>query len=202
MRSPIRILQRAESSLESFPRGREPLLHCQFQSQIRFVPPRTLLAIQSSVKPIICWVNARKKVTGERTNISSPRSAGLPVQPFTRSQGVWSLRALLVREHGPIETLVLAEVPDPVPKPGQVLVDVRAASINFPDLLVIGGTYQKLPARPFSPGKDLAGIVAGVGEGVTTCKRGDRVCAQVEFGAYAEKCIVPQLNCHVMPPAM
>jgi NADPH2:quinone reductase len=98
--------------------------------------------------------------------------------------------------------LVLAEVPDPVPKPGQVLVDVRAASINFPDLLVIGGTYQKLPARPFSPGKDLAGIVAGVGEGVTTCKRGDRVCAQVEFGAYAEKCIVPQLNCHVMPQAM
>jgi NADPH2:quinone reductase len=112
------------------------------------------------------------------------------------------LKALLVREHGPIETLALAEASDPVPKPGQVVVDVRAASINFPDLLVIGGTYQKLPARPFSPGKDLAGIVAAVGDGVTTCKRGDRVCAQVEFGAYAEKCIVPQLNCHVMPPAM
>ncbi|MGZ5154182.1 MAG: alcohol dehydrogenase catalytic domain-containing protein, partial [Burkholderiales bacterium] len=112
------------------------------------------------------------------------------------------MKALLVREHGPIETLVLADAPDPVPKPGEVLVDVRAASINFPDLLVIRGTYQKLPVRPFSPGKDLAGMVAAVGEGVTTCKRGDRVCAQVEFGAYAEKCIVPQLNCHVMPPAM
>jgi NADPH2:quinone reductase len=112
------------------------------------------------------------------------------------------LKALLVREHGPIETLALAEAPDPVPKVGEVLIDVRAASINFPDLLVIAGTYQKLPARPFSPGKDLAGIVAAVGEGVTTCRRGDRVCAQVEYGAYAEKCIVPHLNCHIMPQTM
>jgi NADPH2:quinone reductase len=112
------------------------------------------------------------------------------------------LKALLVREHGSIESLVLDTAPDPVPKAGEVLIDVRAASINFPDLLVIGGTYQKLPRRPFSPGKDLAGVVAAVGEGVTTCKPGDRVCAQVEYGAYAEKCIVPQLNCHVIPQAM
>jgi len=112
------------------------------------------------------------------------------------------LKALLVREHGPIETLALAEAPDPVPEAGEVLIDVRAASINFPDLLVIGGTYQKLPARPFSPGKDLAGVVAAVGKGVTTCKPGDRVCAQVEYGAYAEKCLVPHLNCHIMPQAM
>jgi NADPH2:quinone reductase len=112
------------------------------------------------------------------------------------------LKALLVREHGPIETLALAEAADPVPKAGEVLIDVRAASINFPDLLVIAGTYQKLPARPFSPGKDLAGIVAAVGEGVTTCRPGDRVCAQVEYGAYAEKCIVPHLNCHIMPQTM
>jgi NADPH:quinone reductase len=112
------------------------------------------------------------------------------------------LKALLVREHGPIETLALTEAPDPVPEAGEVLIDVRAASINFPDLLVIGGTYQKLPARPFSPGKDLAGVVAAVGEGVTTCKPGDRVCAQVEYGAYAEKCLVPHLNCHIMPQTM
>lgn len=112
------------------------------------------------------------------------------------------MKALLVREHGAIETLTLCETPDPLPKAGEVLIEVRAASINFPDLLVIGGTYQKLPPRPFSPGKDLAGVVAAVGEGVTTCKRGERVCAQVEYGAYAEKCIVPQLNCHVMPRRM
>jgi NADPH:quinone reductase len=112
------------------------------------------------------------------------------------------LQALLVREHGPIETLALAHAPDPIPKAGEVLIDVRAASINFPDLLVIGGTYQKLPARPFSPGKDLAGVVAAVGEGVTTCRPGDRVCAQVEYGAYAEKCLVRHLNCHIMPLTM
>jgi NADPH2:quinone reductase len=112
------------------------------------------------------------------------------------------LKALLVREHGPIESLTLSDAPDPVPKPGEVVVDVRAASINFPDLLVIGGTYQKLPARPFSPGKDLAGVVSAIGEGVTMCKVGDRVTAQIEYGAYAEKCAVRELNCHVIPDSM
>lgn len=112
------------------------------------------------------------------------------------------VKALLVREHGPIEKLALDEHPDPVPKTGEVLIEVHAASINFPDLLVIGGTYQNLPRRPFSPGKDLSGVVAAVGEGVTTCKPGERVCAQVEYGAYAEKCVVPQVNCHVMPASM
>ena len=113
------------------------------------------------------------------------------------------MKALLVREHGDFgRALVLDEAPDPVAKPGEVLVDVRAASVNFPDLLVIAGTYQKLPPRPFSPGKDLAGVVASTGAGVTTCKVGDRVCAQIEFGAYAEKCIVPELNCHVLPSSM
>jgi NADPH2:quinone reductase len=112
------------------------------------------------------------------------------------------MKALVLREHGPLENLVMDELPDPVPQAGQVLVEVKAASVNFPDLLVIGGTYQNLPPRPFSPGKDLAGVVAAVGDGVTTCRAGERVCAQVEYGAYAEKCLVPQLNCHVMPAGM
>jgi NADPH2:quinone reductase len=112
------------------------------------------------------------------------------------------LKALLVREHGPIENLELGEAPDPAPKPGEVVVDVRAASINFPDLLVIGGTYQKLPPRPFSPGKDFAGVVSAVGEGVTQLKRGDRVTAQIEYGAYAEKCAVRAVNCQVIPERM
>ena len=112
------------------------------------------------------------------------------------------MKALLVHEHGPIETLKLGDAPDPQPKAGEVVVDVKAASINFPDLLVIGGTYQKLPPRPFSPGKDFAGIVSAVGEGVTTCKVGDRVTAQIEYGAYAEKCAVRELNAHVIPDSM
>jgi NADPH2:quinone reductase len=112
------------------------------------------------------------------------------------------VKALVIREHGPLENLTLSEVPDPVPRAGEVLVRVKAASVNFPDLLVIGGTYQNLPPRPFSPGKDLAGVVEAIGPGVTTCKPHDRVCAQVEFGAYAEKCLVPQANCHVLPASM
>ena len=112
------------------------------------------------------------------------------------------MKALRVHEHGPIENLVLEETTDPVPKPGEALVDVHAASINFPDLLVIGGTYQKLPPRPFSPGKDMAGVVSAVGAGVTRVKPGDRVVAQIEYGAYAQKCAVPAANCHVMPAAM
>jgi NADPH2:quinone reductase len=112
------------------------------------------------------------------------------------------MKALIVDEHGPVENLRLAEVADPAAQPGQVLVDVKAVSVNFPDLLLIDGTYQNLPALPFSPGKDLAGDVVAVGEGVADFKPGDRVCAQVEFGAYAEKCVVPQAYCHVLPDRM
>lgn len=112
------------------------------------------------------------------------------------------MKALRVHEHGPIENLLLEVAPDPVPDTGEVVVDVHAASINFPDLLVIGGTYQKLPPRPFSPGKDMAGIVSAVGPGVTRVNPGDRVVAQIEYGAYAERCAVPAVNCQVMPPAM
>jgi len=112
------------------------------------------------------------------------------------------VKALIVREHGPIENLLLEEAPDPVAGPGEVLIDVHAVSVNFPDLLVIGGTYQTLPPLPFSPGKDLAGVVAAVGEGVTTCQPGDRVAAQNEYGTYAQRCVVPQMNCYPIPAGM
>ncbi len=112
------------------------------------------------------------------------------------------MKALIVRVHGPIDNLLLEEVADPVPGPGQVLIDVHAVSINFPDLLVIGGTYQTLPPLPFSPGKDLAGVVAAIGAGVTTCKPGDRVAAQNEYGTFAQRCVVPQMNCYPMPERM
>lgn len=112
------------------------------------------------------------------------------------------MRALVVHEHGPLETLKLEEFPEPRPGPDEVLVDVHAASVNFPDLLVIDGTYQLLPPRPFVPGKDFAGTVAAVGPGVTSMKPGDRVMAQVEYGAYAERAVAPLRNCYRIPPAM
>ncbi|MBM3344722.1 MAG: NADPH:quinone oxidoreductase family protein [Betaproteobacteria bacterium] len=112
------------------------------------------------------------------------------------------MRALIVTEHGPLEKLNYGEFPDPTPGKGEVLIDVHAASVNFPDLLVIGGSYQNLPPRPFVPGKDLAGVVAAVGEGVTRMKAGDRVVAQIEHGAFAERAVVREVLCFVMPAKM
>jgi NADPH2:quinone reductase len=79
---------------------------------------------------------------------------------------------------------------------------VHAIGINFPDLLVIGGTYQVLPARPFIPGKDAAGVVRAVGPEVTLVRPGDRVLVSQENGCYAEQLAAHENNCHVMPGAM
>lgn len=112
------------------------------------------------------------------------------------------MRALVVHEHGPIDNLKLETFAEPRLGPEEVLIEVHAASVNFPDLLVISGSYQRLPPTPFVPGKDLAGTVAAVGSGVTNLKPGDRVMAQVEYGAYAERVIAPIGNCHRMPAKM
>jgi NADPH2:quinone reductase len=112
------------------------------------------------------------------------------------------MRAVVVRDHGPVATQRVEDVPDPVAGPGEVLIATRAAGLNYPDILVIEGKYQILPRRPFSPGKELAGIVMAIGDGVTTCAPGDRVMALVEYGAYAERAVVPQAQCFVMPAGM
>ena len=112
------------------------------------------------------------------------------------------MKAVIVRDHGPVAAQRVECVDDPVPGRGEVLIGVRAAGLNYPDVLVIEGKYQWLPPRPFSPGKELAGVVLSTGADVTTCKEGDRVMALVEFGAYAERVAVPQAQCFVMPEAM
>jgi NADPH2:quinone reductase len=112
------------------------------------------------------------------------------------------MRAVVVREFGPPESIGVEEFPAPEPGDGQVLIDVFAAGVNFPDMLVMSGRYQILPARPFVPGKECAGIVRAVGAGVTTCKPGDRVLMWMEYGAFAEQAMAEQANCFVFPPAM
>lgn len=112
------------------------------------------------------------------------------------------MRALVLHQHGSIEDLKLEEFAEPQPGPNEVLIDVHAASVNFPDLLVISGSYQQLPPKPFVPGKDLGGTVAAVGANVTTVTPGDRVMAQIEHGAFAERAIAPQGNCYPLPPSM
>jgi NADPH2:quinone reductase len=112
------------------------------------------------------------------------------------------MRAVLCREYGPPESLVLAEVPDPVAGPGQVLLEVHAAAVNFPDVLIIENKYQFKPPLPFSPGGECAGVVRAVGEGVRHLKPGDRVIALTGHGAFAELVCVDARNALPMPTGL
>jgi len=109
------------------------------------------------------------------------------------------MRAVVVHEFGPIDSHSLENVPDPTPGPEEVLVDVHAIGVNFPDTLMVQGLYQTKPDRPFTPGRDSAGIVAAVGDKVSRIKPGDRIVSLVTFGAYAEKVIAPQSRCFHLP---
>src|SRR5690242_127037 len=109
------------------------------------------------------------------------------------------MRAVMISEFGSIEAAAVGERPDPVPGPAEIVVDVHVAPVNFVDLLVIGGTYQFLPPRPFTPGKGPAGVVAAVGAQVTGLKVGDRVLAMAEQGGYAEKVAVAANQCYRLP---
>ena len=112
------------------------------------------------------------------------------------------MRGLMLNKIGQPEDLVLEEIPSPIPGTGEVLVNVHAAAVNFPDLLTIQGKYQFRPDLPFVPGKEGAGIVAAVGEGVTRVKPGDRVMIQVEYGTFAEQAIAPEHECYLVPEAI
>jgi NADPH2:quinone reductase len=112
------------------------------------------------------------------------------------------MRAVVVRDWGRPEDASVEEVPKPSPGPGEVLVEARALGVNYPDLLVIAGAYQVKPPLPFTPGKELAGVVAAVGEGVTAWKPGDRVIGQVEYGAWGEFAVVGAEQCFAIPDGM
>lgn len=109
------------------------------------------------------------------------------------------MRAMVVKQFGDPEQMSLEDLPTPEPGPGEVLIDARAIGVNFPDLLVIEGTYQILPEPPFSPGKEVAGVVEAVGPGVESPKVGERVMAQVEHGAYREQVLAEAKNVAVLP---
>jgi NADPH2:quinone reductase len=97
------------------------------------------------------------------------------------------MKAVLCKAHGSPESLVVEEVESPAPGPGQVLISVKAAGVNFPDTLIIQGKYQFQPPFPFSPGAEVAGIVKEVGTGVESVKIGDRVTASSAYGGFAEE---------------
>jgi NADPH2:quinone reductase len=112
------------------------------------------------------------------------------------------MKAVVVREFGPLESASFGELPEPKVGSGDVLIEVEAVSANYVDTLVITGKYQFLPERPFAPGKLPTGTVIGVGADVTSLKTGDRVLAMAEHGGYAERVSVPAAQCFRLPANM
>lgn len=101
------------------------------------------------------------------------------------------MRAVVCKTWGPPDSLCVEALPEPQPEAGEVLVDIMAAGVNFPDVLIIQNKYQFRPELPFTPGNELAGLVRAVGEGVEDFKLGDRVFGFVPQGAFAEQLAVP-----------
>ncbi|HTK12899.1 MAG TPA: NADPH:quinone oxidoreductase family protein [Xanthobacteraceae bacterium] len=112
------------------------------------------------------------------------------------------MRAVVIREFGPIESHALGDLPDPRPQAGEVVVDIKATAVNFVDILVVTGKYQFLPERPFAPGKLPAGIVHSIGAGVTRLKPGDRVLTLAEIGGYAQQVAVAADQCFKLPDGL
>jgi NADPH:quinone reductase len=112
------------------------------------------------------------------------------------------MRAIVIGEFGGPEQLRIGEVATPPVGAGEVLVEVYVAPVNYVDLLVVGGSYQSLPARPFIPGKGPAGVVRACGPGVSLPKVGDRVLAMAEQGGYSEAVAVPADQCYRLPACM
>src|SRR6478609_5691827 len=113
-----------------------------------------------------------------------------------------TMRAWLVTRNGePAEVLQLADVPDPTPGPGQVLVRVRAVAVNFPDVLLARGEYQVRPELPFSPGIELCGDVVALGEGVARVAVGDRVMGS-RIGVLSELAVLDEHEVFPAPPAL
>lgn len=109
------------------------------------------------------------------------------------------MKALRTHAAGGPETLVLDDLPDPVPGKGEVLVRVHACSINFPDALMIRDLYQFKPERPYAPGSELAGTIEALGEGVSGWSVGDRVIAMIGNGGLAEKLVAPVARLFALP---
>ena len=112
------------------------------------------------------------------------------------------MKAVLSKVVGGPEALVIEDVAIPTPGKGQVLVQVKACGVNYPDVLIIQDMYQFKPPRPFSPGGEVAGIVSAVGEGVSHVKAGDRVLASTGNGGMAEYCLAAAHGVMPIPEGM
>jgi NADPH:quinone reductase len=112
------------------------------------------------------------------------------------------MRALLSLAPGNTETLIMGELPDPVASAGQIVIAVKACSVNYPDVLIIQDMYQFKPDRPFAPGGEVSGVVAAIGDGVTGFAIGDHVIALCGHNGMAEKVVVAAATTFQMPKGM
>lgn len=112
------------------------------------------------------------------------------------------MKAITCKEFGLPNTLVLEEIPSPSPQPDEVLINVHACGVNFPDLLIIQNKYQFKPNLPFSPGGEVSGTIEAIGEKVTRLKVGDRVIALCGWGGFAEQVVVKANRVFPMPLEM
>jgi NADPH2:quinone reductase len=115
---------------------------------------------------------------------------------------VSSMRAVRCHELVGSKGLRVDDLPEPSPGPGEVLVDVRAAGVNFPDVLLSHGKYQFKPTPPFVPGGEASGVVLAVGDGVRSVAPGDRVAATNVHGMFAERIVAPELGTVKLPHAV
>ncbi|MEM7098751.1 MAG: NADPH:quinone oxidoreductase family protein [Pseudomonadota bacterium] len=112
------------------------------------------------------------------------------------------MRAVLCEQFGPAEELTIQEIEAPAAKPGHVVVDVRSAALNFPDVLMVQGKYQSLPDFPFSPGGEFSGVISSVGEEVSGWSVGDEVFGGTGHGCFAEQISVPAKALRAKPQAL
>ncbi len=112
------------------------------------------------------------------------------------------MKAVVCTAFGPIDNLVVEDRPDPLAGPGEVVIDIKAAGVNFPDGLMVRGEYQFKPPPPFTPGNEVAGIISMVGAGVTSLAVGDRVVSLCGMGGFAEKVAVSADRALKIPAAM
>jgi NADPH2:quinone reductase len=112
------------------------------------------------------------------------------------------VKAVLCKAYGPPDSLVIEDVPPAAAGPGEAVIAVRAAGVNFPDVLIIQNKYQVKPPLPFSPGSEVAGIVTAVGHGVTGIAAGDHVLAITTYGGFAEEVKTEARRLLPIPPGM
>ena len=112
------------------------------------------------------------------------------------------MKAVRCKDWGPIDQLVVEDLPELLPGAGEVVVDVKAAGVNFPDVLTVQGKYQVRPELPFTPGNEFAGTVRAVGQGVTGFAPGQHVIGFTRTGAFAEQAVAPVASLMPIPPGM